>query len=54
METARWNVYLGGQRVATVELADGQTGPFRARLAELADDRSAELCLAAYENGTLS
>lgn len=45
-----WNVYLGGRRVATVELADREVGPFR----ELLADPTADLRLAAWENGTLN
>lgn len=45
-----WNVYLNGRRVATVDLADREVRAFREQLA----DRTAELCLAAYENGTLT
>jgi hypothetical protein len=45
-----WNVYLGGRRVATVDLADSQVPAFRDQLA----DATADLRLAAWENGTLT
>ena len=52
MTTTRnaWNVYLSGQRVATVDLADREVHAFREQLA----DRTADLRLAAWENGTLT
>jgi hypothetical protein len=45
-----WNVYIGGQLVAVVELTDAQTDLFFDQL----DDRTAEIRLAAWMNGTLT
>jgi hypothetical protein len=45
-----WNVYIGGQKVAVVELTDAQVEPFF----DMLDDRTAEIRLAEWMNGTLT